>query len=319
MALFKIIAIISLSIVINSNSYAHSDNAPKPLELDALLGAFGWDLNATEIKTEKLTDNLYVLFGAGGNIAASVGEDGVFIVDNQFPQLMPKIEAAIRKVGGERIDFAATTHWHFDHAEGNLALGPKGTTLVAHKNSRAMMLQDNIVNLVSVAYDQKAYPSDALPEITFSEELQFHYNTQAIELMHFGPAHTTGDAAVWFRGANAIHLGDVFNNSGYPFIDADNGGELKGMISFCEQVLSRIDQDTIVIPGHGPVSNYAGLEHYIVMLKTTLARLENLVAEGASLEEVFAANITKEFDEKMGNNQLFINRAYESLQGKHKH
>ena len=200
------------------------------MNLDDVKAAFGWDFEATEIETQKVAEGLHVFFGIGGNIAVSIGEDGVLIVDDQFPQMMPKIKAKIAELGGGDIDFAINTHWHFDHAEGNLALGPEGTWLVAQTNSREMMAKANVINLVAMQYGQQAYPQEAWPAITFKDAMQFHFNGEQVDLLHFGAAHTAGDAVVIFRGRNAIHLGDVFNNTGYPFIDADNGGNLDGMI-----------------------------------------------------------------------------------------
>ncbi len=286
---------------------------PKPMALDELMQAFGWNFEETEITTQKIAKDFYVLFGAGGNIGVSVGDDGVFIVDDQFPQVMPKIKTAINKLGGEAIDFAVTTHWHFDHAEGNLALGQEGTWLVAHENSRRMMQDDHLINLVVLSYLQKAYPESALPDITFDDDMQFHFNGQQIDLLHFGPAHTTGDTGVFFRGVNAVHLGDVYNNSGYPFIDAGNGGSLAGVINFCAETLKRIDKDTVVIPGHGPVVGYQELVDYVDMLTTIQRRILALIAEGASLEAVYQAKPTGEYDKVKGDNTGFINRAYMSL------
>ena len=298
----------------SSFAYSHSGPAvPDPMDLDTLTSTFGWDFEKMEITTQAITDDLYVLFGAGGNIAVNVGEDGVFIVDDQFPQMMPKILDAIGEVGGDGVDFAVTTHWHFDHAEGNLVLGPEGTWLVAHENSREMMKQDNIINLVAFSYDQKAYPESSWPDITFDDDMSFHLNGQSIELVHFGPAHTTGDTAVIFRGSNAVHLGDVFNNAGYPFIDAGNGGRLDGIIEFCSQTLALIDEETVVIPGHGPVTDYQALKDYIDMLSVIRDRMMTLIEAGKTLEEVYAAKPTAEFDEKMGDNSGFINRSYMSL------
>ena len=305
---------ILLSLFFSAQVYSHSGpDVPTPMNLENLMEAFGWDFEKTKITTEKVADDLHVLFGVGGNIAVSVGKDGVFIVDDQFPQMMPQIIAAIAELGGDGVDFAATTHWHFDHAEGNLALGKSGTWLVAHENSREMMKQDNVINLVVAAYDQKAYPESAWPDITFDDDMKFHLNGQTIELWHFGPAHTTGDAAVYFSRTNAVHLGDVFNNAGYPFIDVGNGGSLEGMISFCEQTLARINKDTVVIPGHGPISDYQGLVDYVEMLNIVRDRMVKLIDEGASLEEVIAAKVTADYDEKRGMNTIFVNRAYMSL------
>lgn len=294
-------------------TYGHGGmDVPKLVNLETLAVEFAWDFE-TEITVEKITDDLYVLFGVGGNIGVSVGEGGVFIVDDQFPRIMPKIKAAIADLGGSNIDFAVTTHWHFDHAEGNLSLGPEGTWLVAHENSREMMKVDRIINLVQFAYEQKAYPESAWPDITYSDDMSLHLNGEQIDLFHFGPAHTTGDTAVIFRGSNAVHLGDVYNNSGYPFIDADNGGTIDGIIHFCTETLNRIDQDTVVIPGHGPVSDYQELSDYIDMLTVVRDRMVTMIKTGKSLEEIMAAKPTAEYDEKMGDPTTLINRAYVSL------
>ena len=284
------------------------------MTLDDVLATFGWDFEATEIEAQKVADGLHVFFGIGGNIAVSIGADGVLIVDDQFPQMMPKIKAKIAELGGGDIDFAINTHWHFDHAEGNLALGPQGSWLVAQANSREMMTKANVINLVAMQYGQQAYPKEAWPAITFEDAMRFHFNGERVDLLHFGPAHTTGDAAVIFRGANAVHLGDVFNNTGYPFIDADNGGALDGMIRFCRAVLGEIDESTTVIPGHGPVTDHQALANYADMLQTVYVRLAALRDQGADLEAVLAAKPTAEFDEAYGDPAGFINRAFTSLQ-----
>jgi len=279
-----------------------------------IFSAFGWDLDSTEISSQKIADGLYVLFGAGGNIAVSIGTQGVLMVDDQFPELVPKIEAVIRDLGGDNIDFVVNTHWHFDHADGNMGLGPKGVWLVSQANSRSMMLDPHNINLVSISYDQAAYPESALPVITFDDHMQFHFNGQKIDLLHFGAAHTTGDTAVIFRGSNAVHLGDVYNNTGYPFIDADNGGGVNGLIKFCQGVLDSIDASTIVVPGHGPVSDYNGLKEYISIISQARDNIQALMDKGSTLEEVIAAAPTAQWDDKMGDPIMFIDRAYTSLQ-----
>src|SRR5688572_13735393 len=147
-------------------------------------------LAAAEIRTEKVGDYLYVLFGLGGNIAVSVGTDGVLAVDTQFPELVPRYLAAIRELGGQDVDFAINTHWHYDHADGNLVLGPTGTWIVAHANSRAMLLKDNVINtVVRPPFPQKAYPAAALPVATFTDRMQLNFNGEVIDLMHVAPAH----------------------------------------------------------------------------------------------------------------------------------
>lgn len=283
------------------------------MSLDELLGEFGWDFASAEIKTQKVSDSFYVLEGLGGNVGVSVGGQGVLIVDDQFPEMIPKIGDAIAAIGGGPVDFAINTHWHFDHAEGNLVLGPGGTWLVSQSNSRKMMLDDHVINLVGIKYDQKAYPKSALPVMTFDDRMQFHFNGEQIELLHFGPAHTTGDTAVVFRGTNAVHLGDVFNNSGYPFIDADNGGDLDGMIRFCQAVLATIDKQTVVVPGHGSLSDYQGLADYIRMLQTMRTKIGELVGQGLTLEEVIQRKPTQAYDSKFGDPANFVDRAYTSV------
>jgi glyoxylase-like metal-dependent hydrolase (beta-lactamase superfamily II) len=277
------------------------------------------DFDAARIVTEEIRDGFYVLFGVGegviaGNIGVSIGAQGVLLVDDQFPEMAPKYKAVIRELGGaDEIAFAINTHWHFDHADGNKAIGPEGTWFVAHENSRQMLLKDNVINLVSTRIDQPAFPTAALPVVTFDRSMRFHFNGQQIDLLHFGPAHTSGDTAVIFRGYNAVHLGDVFNNGGYPFIDADNGGSLSGIVDFCLGVLDEIDSGTVVIPGHGPVSDYQGLADYVAMLRTIRDRIAALIETGASLQQVVAARPTAEWDEARGDPASFIDRAYTSL------
>ena len=287
--------------------------APEALTIEELVAAFGWDVDSTDVKTEKIEDGFYVLFGLGGNIAVSSGPDGVLIVDDQSPDMMPKLKQAMLNQGDKRVDFAVNTHWHFDHADGNKTLGEEGTWLVSHSNSRHMMLKDNVINLVSAAGLQEAYPAAALPDITFDEHMQFHFNGEQIDLMHFGPAHTTGDTVVFFRGRNAVHMGDIFNNSGYPFIDAGNGGTLDGVLHTCKTVLDMIDADTLVIPGHGALANHIDLKNYVYMLEVVYGELKAMIAAGKSLSEIQAAGITSTWDEKYGDPGRFINRSYVSL------
>ena len=287
----------------------------EPMNLEQLSEAFNWSFD-TPIETETVAEGLLVLFGVGGNIAVSIGEDGVMVVDDQFPEMIPKVNEAIRQHGGGAVDFAVNTHWHFDHADGNKALGPAGTWIVAHENSTAMMAEDNVINLVIAKYKQEAYPPDARPVISMKDELTFHFNGGDIELIHAGAAHTDGDVAVIFREQNAVHFGDVYNNMGYPFIDVDSGGSIDGMISFCETVYSMLDESTIVIPGHGPITDMEDLKDYIEMLKTVRDRVKAEIDAGKSLEEVVAAQLTADLDEVYGpesGSLGFVNRVYTSL------
>ena len=305
-----------VGLLMGSPGFIKADHHEDTLNIEQLAQAFGWDLEGAEIQSQKVADGLYVLFGIGGNIAVSIGEDGVLIVDDQLPQVMDKIEAAISKIGGGKIDYAINTHWHFDHAEGNNALGPKGTTIVAHSNARADMQQGGIVNMVLAKYNQQPYPKEALPVFTYDEGMQIHFNDGEIDLRNFSSAHTNGDTVVIFKAQNAVHMGDVFNNAGYPFIDVDSGGSIDGMINFCQQTLNISTEDTIVIPGHGPVTNIATLTSYIAMLKTVRDRVALMIADGKSMEEVVSAKPTADFDKDYGPESAslgFVNRVYTSL------
>lgn len=305
-----------LAVLCCQAAFAQAHQHDTALGREALLEVFAWDAKTAEITTEKVADGLYVLFGLGGNIAVSVGSDGVLIVDDQIPELADKIKSAIKGLGGDSIDYIVNTHWHFDHADGNTALGPEGATIVAHSNARKDMATGGIIDMVIAQYQQPPYPADALPELTFKHDMALHFNGGEIELRHFSSAHTSGDAAVFFRQHNAVHMGDVFNNAGYPFIDVSSGGDVDGLIRFCEQTLDAIDEDTIVIPGHGPVTNYETLGNYVAMVRTVRDRIQAMIDEGLSLEDISAAAPTGNFDSIYGPEAAslgFVNRVYTDL------
>ena len=195
-------------------------------------------------------------------------------VDAQFPELVPRYLAAIRTIGGQDIDFAINTHWHYDHADGNLVLGPTGTWIVAQANSRAMLTEgqrDQYRRAARVPAEGVSRRGAARRDVHGSHAAQLQRRGDRPDPS--GPAHTTGDAAVIFRNHNAVHFGDVFNNAGYPFIDTDNGGDLDGTIAFCEAVLKELQPGATVIPGHGAVAKYDDLVAYIEMLKGVRAKL----------------------------------------------
>ena len=299
-----------------ATAHQHLPGEQNALEREALLEGFGWDVATAGVRTEKIAEGLYVLFGLGGNIAVSVGKDGTLIVDDQLPELADRIKAAIAELGGGRIDYVINTHWHFDHADGNNALGPDGATIISHDNARSDMADGGIINMVIAQYHQAPYPEAALPELTYQREMSLHFNGGEIELRHFSRAHTDGDTAVFFRKHNAVHLGDVFNNSGYPFVDVGSGGGIDGMIRFCKETLAQIDQHTVVIPGHGPVTDYARLGQYLAMLRTVRDRIQGMIDDGKSLAEVSAAAPTADFDAIYGPESAslgFVNRVYSDL------
>lgn len=282
----------------------------------AVIDAFGWDMKNPTISTERITDNLHVLFGNGGNILVSTGDDGVLLVDDQMPEAKNVILRAIRKLGGRSVDYIINTHWHFDHAEGNNAFGPSGAQIIAQENSRYMMLNPQPINLSFIVYPQQPYPLEAVPEITYKNSMNLHLNGDRIELYHFGHAHTTGDSAVYLRDSNVLHMGDVFNMSGPPFIDADNGGSIDGIIQFCEEVLKVVNDETIVVPGHGPISTTQDIQTYIDMLIVVRDRIRSQIDEGKNLEEIMASDPSKEWRDKFGEGpfiQGVVDRAYAGM------
>ena len=201
--LFKSLLITSLflSLSIYASYHKKPENEYEEGQ-QAVLDAFGWDFDEAEITIESISNNIHVLFGLGGNILVSTGEDGVLLVDDQMPELKYKILRSLRKIGGKSVDYIINTHWHFDHAEGNLAFGPDGAKIVAHENSRKMMLNPKPINLSFIVYPQQPYPLNAVPQITYQDTMKLHLNGDQIELYHFGHAHTTGDTAIYLRNSN---------------------------------------------------------------------------------------------------------------------
>ena len=291
--------------VFSSNDILSTDEA-----VEQLLGS----PDKAKIRIQKITDNLYLFFGLGGNIAVSIGDDGVLIVDDQIPSLIPKIKDAIKEIGGGDLVYTINTHWHFDHAEGNLALDPNITKIISQSNARDYMSRGGLIDMVSSRINQEPYPDYALPVITYENGMTLYFNDEEIEIVHFGPAHTSGDSAVIFHNQNAIHYGDVFVTEGYPFIDVSSGGSIDGIINFLSKSLEKLKPGAIILPGHGEIANIQDVKDMISMLETVRDRISKMIDEGKSLQEVIDAKPTKDFDEKypdwLGN---FVNRAYASL------
>ena len=286
----------------------------KILSTDGAVVALLGSPDETEIRIQKITENLYLFFGLGGNIAVSIGDDGVLIVDDQIPSLIPKIKDAIKEIGGGDLVYTINTHWHFDHAEGNLALDPKITKIISQSNAREYMAKGGLIDMVANRINQEPYPDYALPVITYENGMTLFFNNEEIEIVHFGPAHTSGDSAVIFHNQNAVHYGDVFVTEGYPFIDVSSGGSIDGIINFLSKSLTKLKPGAIILPGHGEIATIQDVEDTIIMLKTVRERILKMINEGKSLQEVIDAKPTKDFDEKypdwLGN---FVNRAYTSL------
>ena len=315
--LFKslFISLTFLTFLVNAGNHEESEINYEEGQ-QAVMDAFGWNFDEAEITIEKISDNVHVLFGLGGNILVSTGDDGVLFVDDQMPELKYKILRSLRKIGGKSVDYVINTHWHFDHAEGNLAFGPDGAKIVAHENSRNMMLNPKPINLSFIVYPQQPYPLNSVPQITYQDSMKLHLNGEQIELYHFGHAHTTGDTAVFLRNSNVLHMGDVFNMTGPPFIDAGNGGSIDGIIRFCEEVLKVVNDKTIVVPGHGPISTTEDLQTYIDMLIVVRDRIQQGIQQGKSLQEIIDTDPTKEWRDMFGDGPFIvgvIDRAYAGM------
>jgi glyoxylase-like metal-dependent hydrolase (beta-lactamase superfamily II) len=256
------------------------------------------DFSNVEIKTTQLGKTVYMLQGAGGNIGVSAGEDTVFMVDDQYAPLTPKIVKAIAAISPKPVQFVVNTHWHSDHTGGNDNLGRAGTIIVAHENVRRRMSTEQFIEAFKMK--EPASPKGALPIVTFTAGLSFHLNGEEIRIIHVPRAHTDGDAIVHFLDSDVVHMGDTYFNGMYPFIDYGSGGSIDGTIAACDQVLGMVTDKTKIIPGHGPLSNRAELIAYRDMLRTVMSRIRTAISEGKSDEEIVKANLTADLDEKWG-------------------
>jgi glyoxylase-like metal-dependent hydrolase (beta-lactamase superfamily II) len=276
------------------------------------------DFAAASIETQEVADGLYMLMlvGAGaGNIALSTGDDGSVIVDTQFGPLNEKIRTAIRRAGGDDVKFVVNTHWHGDHAGGNENFGNAGAVIIAHNNVRVRMSTEQVM----AAMNQTVPPSPAaaLPVLTFPTRATFHWNGNRVNVYHVENAHTDGDSIIHFTDKNVFHMGDTFVNGGYPFIDNGSDGSIHGIIEAAESVLARSDAGTKIIPGHGPLATPDDLRAFLNVVRTTRDRIQSMIDQGRSIDEVVAAKPTAEWDTTYGagfmNGETFTRFAYTDL------
>ena len=256
------------------------------------------DFSKVEIKTTRLSPTVSMLVGSGGNLAVSAGEDTVFLVDDQYAPLTPKILAAVQALSSKPVQFVLNTHWHGDHTGGNDNLGKAGVVIVAHENVRKRMGAEQF----NEVFKSKTAPSPkaALPIVTFTGAMAFHLNGEDIRILHMPRAHTDGDSIVHFAGSDVVHMGDTFFNGMYPFIDGSTGGTIDGTIAACDQVLGMVTEQTKIIPGHGPLAAKADLKAYREMLSTVAARMRKAIAEGQSDEDIAKSGMLADLDDKWG-------------------
>ena len=253
------------------------------------------DFSKVEVKAEKLTENIYMLTGSGGNIGVLTGEDGVIMIDDQYAPLSEKIAAAIAEISDQPIRYVINTHWHGDHSGGNENFAKKGAVIVAHKNVRKRMSTKQLMR----AFSREVPPSPeaAWPVITFEHDVALHLNGEDLMLRHIHNAHTDGDALVYFATSNVIHMGDTYFKGRFPFIDISSGGTITGMIKTINEALFIIDDNTQVIPGHGTMSNKKELTTYHDMLQTIYDRVKKAQESGKTLEELQAMNLTEGYED----------------------
>ena len=278
------------------------------------------DFSKVQIKVTKVSGNIYMLEGAGGNIGASVGEDGIVIVDDQYAPLAEKIAAALKGIGvtDKPVRFVINTHYHGDHTGGNLPFATAGSTVIAQDNVRKRLETGGKAgNGGSVAMAQKPAPAGGLPIITFDHDVTVHLNGEDIRALHFPAGHTDGDAIVFFPKANVVHMGDDFVRYGYPFIDVNSGGSIQGMIAACEKVAAELPADVKVIPGHGQLSNLDEVRDYVAMLKGTNAAVQAAIRSGKSVDQMKKEQILAAWDKKYSGkfitSDVFIETLYNSL------
>ncbi len=252
-----------------------------------------------KINAIPVSDNIYMLTGQGGNIGLFLGEDGTFIIDDQFAPLTEKILAAIKSVGGDTPRFLINTHFHGDHTGGNENLGNAGTLIVSHDKVRERLVAGSYIK----EFGMNSPPANkaALPVLTFSEDMHFHINGDSVNAVHVPSAHTDGDSIIYFKKANVVHAGDIFFNGFYPFIDAANGGSLRGTIAAVDAMLAATDSKSKIIPGHGPMADKAQLQAYRDMLAIAYTRLLTLKNDGVSVEDAVIQDPLADLEAQWGN------------------
>ncbi len=277
------------------------------------------DFSKVQIKVTKVAGSVYLLdSGDAGNIGASVGEDGIVIVDDQYAPLAEKIQAALKGITDKPVRFIINTHYHGDHTGGNEYF-QKQAPIIAHDNVRKRLESAGVAgNGGSVHMDTKPQPKGALPIITFDHDVTVHLNGEDIRALYFPAGHTDGDSVIFFPKSNVVHMGDDFVTYGFPFIDVSSGGSIDGMIDGVEKVIAQVPPDVKIIPGHGPISSVDDVRAYLKMLKETRAVVAKALAEHKSLDEMKKAKLLEPWKKYSGdfiNEDAFIETLYNSLTG----
>ena len=256
------------------------------------------DLAGVEIRTTPLSERIYLLVTdppRAGNLAVSAGEDGILLVDDTMMPITPRVKAAIAEIQDGEIAFVINTHYHFDHAGGNAAFGEEAT-IVAHSSVRKRLMEGREWGVVFIEGER---PAAALPVLTFDESVTFHWNGEAVDVIHFpNPSHTDGDVVIFFRDSNVVHTGDQYiNRNGFPYIDQDVGGTAQGLRDNIASLLEIIDDETTIIPGHGPLATKADLQWFHDVVAETIAHIEGEKRAGKTVEQIQGAGLPEAYEE----------------------
>jgi len=269
---------------------------------------------STPIKTTKLYDNIWLLQGAGGNMSVQTGKDGIILIDSSFATAVPHIKEAIAGLSSDAPHALINTHWHIDHVDGNEGMHAAGYKVIAHDKTKTRMSEPAEMKLFHMTIP--AYAAGALPSTTFADTLKQSHNGDTVELVHYDPAHTDTDIYIHFQNADVLHVGDVFFNKSYPFIDEGSGGSIGGTISAAQKSLALAGDKSKIIPGHGPLGDKKDLKAYVDMLSTVRDKVTNLKKSGASEQEVIAKKPTADLDAawaKGGSPDMFIGIVYRTV------
>ena len=245
-------------------------------------------------KSTKLTSNIFMLQGKGGNLGLIKGKQGILLIDADYKDMSEALKDELTKHGGvNKLSYLINTHWHGDHTQGNLSLGHHAQ-IIAHDNVRARLLTKQEIKLFKMV--SKPYPKHALPSITYEKRLSLHINNEDIEVVHFPNGHTDGDSVVFFKKSNVVHMGDHFFSGFYPFVDVSHGGNVLNMAKNVKSILSMVDSKTKIIPGHGPLSNKKDLRDFYDMLIGTSAEVKAMMDKGLSLDEIKDKGLSKKWN-----------------------
>jgi cyclase len=244
------------------------------------------DMSKVEMKAQQLASGVAVLFGAGGNIGVSYGEDGTILIDDQFAPLTEKIQKAVTDLGAQPVKFLINTHWHGDHSGGNENMGKAGAIIMAHDNVRVRMASDQLTAFGAV----KASPKAALPVVTYADGLKLHLNGEEVRVIHVPAAHTDGDSFIHWTKSNVIHMGDLFMlGISFPFVDTGSGGDVRGFVTAADKVLAIANDQTKIIPGHGAMATKADLQNHRNMIAGVIAKVEAGIKAGKTLDQIKAS------------------------------